>query len=126
MLDMYIIYNEDLKILICRICKIGVIEVHRHFARNYQVEISLKNHQKIDEYAENLILRSVKDVLIPIHEIEAIEEIEIIEDFKYTAEFEYQKIYDTPRSIEKYYKSNHDWNISKDNMNILIIDILIK
>jgi len=95
MLDMYIIYNEDLEILICRICKIGVTGVHRHFARNHQIEISLENHQKIDEHAENLILRSVKDMLIPIHEIEAIEEIEVIEDFKYTAGFECQEMYDT-------------------------------
>lgn len=120
MLDTYIIYNEDLEVLICRICKIGVTGVHRHFARNHQVEISLENRQKIDEYAENLILRPVKDVLIPIDEIEAIEEIEVIEGFKCAAGFGCQEVCGTRRSIEEHCRSNHDWNTSKGNTNALI------
>ena len=49
-----------------------------------------------------------------------IKEIKIVSEFKYIAEFKYQKIYDIIHSIEKYYKNIHDWNIIKDNMNILI------
>ena len=30
MLDQYIIYNKQFQVLICRICKAGVIGVHRH------------------------------------------------------------------------------------------------
>ncbi len=56
MLDKYITYNQDFEILICRICKIDVTGVHRHFARNHQVEIPFKNHQEIDKYAEKLDL----------------------------------------------------------------------
>ena len=62
-----------------------------------------------------MILWLVKYIFISIYEIEVIEEIEIIKDFKYIIEFKYQEIYNISHSIEEYYKSNHDWNILKDN-----------
>src|SRR5436309_15920482 len=86
MLNEYIIYNKQFEVLICRICKAGVIGVHRHFARTHQVEIPLKDRQEIDEYVRDLTLRSIEHVFTPTREIKSIEGIEIVPVFKFTAD----------------------------------------
>ena len=78
MLNEYIIYNKQFEVLICRICKAGVIGVHRRFARTHQVEIPLKDRQEIDEYVRDLTLRSIEHVFTPTREIKSIEGIEIV------------------------------------------------
>ena len=114
MLDQSIIYNHQLEVLICRICKAGVTGVHRHFARTHQVEISLEDRQEIDEYVKDLTLRSVERVFTPTREIKAIEGIEIIPGFKYT-EPGYHEVCGKESMMEGHSRNMHDWNTSKDN-----------
>ena len=49
-----------------------------------------------------------------------IEEIKIVSKFKYIAKSKYKKLYNISHLIKEYYKNIHDWNIIKDNTNILI------
>ena len=57
---------------------------------------------------------------IPSNEIEAIEGIKVIQGFKYTAEFGCHKLQDTADSMEKHCRMVHDWNSSKDDVNVII------
>ena len=56
MLNQHIIYNKSFEVLICRVCKAGVIGVHKHFVRTHQIDISFEDRQEIDEYAKGLTL----------------------------------------------------------------------
>ena len=116
----YINYNQHFEVLICRICKIGITGIHRHFARNHQSQISLKIRKEIDEYVKDLILRSVKHISNPMQEIEAIEGIEITEGFKCIAESGCRKVFGTEDSIESHCRNIHDWNTAKGNTSCLI------
>lgn len=52
----YINYNQYFEILIYRICKTNIIGIYKYFARNHQIQISLKIYKEIDEYVKNLSL----------------------------------------------------------------------
>ena len=52
----YINYNQHFEVLIYRICKTNITEIYKHFAKNYQNEISLKIYKEIDEYIKDLNL----------------------------------------------------------------------
>ena len=121
MLHEYIIYNQQFEIVICRICETNIIdEIQLHFQRNHILDISLKIHQKIIAYIGELIVRSVQNVSIPSNEIEAIEGIKVIQDFKCNAEFGCHKLEDITDSMEKHCRMIHDWNSSKDDVNVII------
>jgi len=126
MLDQYIIYNDQFEVLICRVCKAGVIGVHRHFARTHQIDISFEDRQEIDEYAKGLTLRIVEEVSTPTQEIKAIEGIEIIPGFK-CSEPGCQEVCGKESTMESHSRRFHDWNTSKDNEYILsLINVIGK
>jgi len=106
--------------MICQIYKIKIINnILLHFQR-YHRDILLKICQAINAHINDLNIWFVKDIKILIEEINMIKEIKIVSEFKYITKFEYQKMYNITHSIEKYCRNIHDWNIMKDNMNILI------
>ena len=91
-----------------------------HFQRNYIFNISLKIYQKIIIYIEELIIWFIQNISISSNKIEVIERIKVIQDFKYIIGFKCHKLEDISDSMKKYYKIIHDWNNSKDDMNIII------
>jgi Orsellinic acid/F9775 biosynthesis cluster protein D len=94
-------------------------DVLLHFQR-YHGDILLKIRQAIMMHVNGLNVRPVRDVEIPIGEINAIEGIQIVSGFKCIAGSGCQKLCGTSRSIKVHCRNAHDWNIMKDNTIILI------
>jgi len=112
----YILYNQYLQVIICRGCEVGITDdVFLHFQRYHQV-IPLESRKAIVVHTNGLIVQPIKDVKIPIQEMNAIEGIKLHPGFKCIAKPGCQEVCGTESSMKTHCRAIHNWNTSKGTL----------
>jgi hypothetical protein len=109
----YVIYNEDLKALICRSCQYGLNPkgVKRHF-QLYHKGVTLQLRKRIIAWCDTQSAKRLEDVEILMREVDAIEGLKVIDGFIcHTCE----SLWGTLPSMMKHCQVSHKWTTSKSN-----------
>jgi hypothetical protein len=107
----YIIYEEDLQVLICRSCRYALNPngVKRHFQR-YHKGVSLRLRKKIVEWCGTLHSKRPEEVAIPVEGANAIEGLKVIDGFMCQT---CNSLCGTLSSMVKHCQDSHDWTTCK-------------